>query len=129
MTYLCCTGDRLHESFATLFKVLFHSLTLHQLFLNNRGKISRSWVRFIRETGNSSRKLNNSRQFFRRKASEHMGCDLRQCNHLLFLVCSADLDILCSWSFSHHVKFHNVMFMHKFSIRVVCVKGTYSFLR
>ena len=37
------------------------------------------------------------------------------------LVCSADLDILCSRSFSHHVKFYSFMFMHKISTRVVCV--------
>ena len=40
---------------------------------------------------------------------------------LLFLVCSADLD--CSWSFSHHVKFSCLMFMHKISTRVVCLNG------
>ena len=32
---------------------------------------------------------------------------------LLFWVCSADLDILCSVSFSHHVKFHSFVFMQK----------------
>ena len=40
---------------------------------------------------------------------------------LLFLVCSADLD--CSGSFSHHVKFSCLMFMHKISTRVVCLNG------
>ena len=40
---------------------------------------------------------------------------------LLFLVGSADLD--CSGSFSHHVKFSCLMFMHKISTRVVCLNG------
>ena len=39
----------------------------------------------------------------------------------LILVCSADLD--CSGSFSHHVKFSCLMFMHKISTRVVCLNG------
>ena len=40
---------------------------------------------------------------------------------LLFLVCSADVDILCGVLFSHHVRFYSFMFMHKISTRVVCV--------
>ena len=42
---------------------------------------------------------------------------------LLFLVCSADLDILCCGSFSDHVKFSGFIFMRKISSRVVCVIG------
>ena len=42
---------------------------------------------------------------------------------LLFLACSADLDILCSGSFYHHVKFDSFIFMHKIFTRVVCVNG------
>ena len=42
---------------------------------------------------------------------------------LLFLVCSAELVVLCNASFSHHVKFYSFMFMHNISIRVVCVNG------
>ena len=33
----------------------------------------------------------------------------------LLLVCSTDFDILCSGLFSHHIKFHCFLFMHKFS--------------
>ena len=39
----------------------------------------------------------------------------------LFLVCSAVLDIRCSRSFFHLVKFYTFIFMHKISTRVVCV--------
>ena len=42
---------------------------------------------------------------------------------LLFLVCSAKLDKLCSKSFSYHFKFYNFMFMHQISTQVVCVNG------
>ena len=38
---------------------------------------------------------------------------------LLFFVCSADLEKLCTGSFSHHVKFYSFMYMHKISIQVV----------
>ena len=44
---------------------------------------------------------------------------------LLFSVCSADLNILFSGSFSHHIKIRNFcsfMFMDKISNWVVCVK-------
>ena len=41
----------------------------------------------------------------------------------LVLVCSADLDVLCSASFSLQVKFYSLTFMHKISTRVVYVKG------
>ena len=41
----------------------------------------------------------------------------------LLLVCSAELDVLCSASFSLRVKFYSLMFMHKISTRVVYVKG------
>ena len=57
------------------------------------------------------------------EASENMGCDLRRCNFLRFSVCSADLDISCSGSFSHLVKFCSFTFMHKISTRVVCLNG------
>ena len=40
-----------------------------------------------------------------------------------FSVCSADLDILCSGSFSRLVKFYSFKFVHKKSTRVVCVNG------
>ena len=45
---------------------------------------------------------------------------------LLFLVCSAELVVLCNASFSHQVKFYSFVFMHNISTRVVCenVKGT-----
>ena len=39
----------------------------------------------------------------------------------LFLVCSAVLDIRCSRTFFHLVKFYTFIFMHKISTRVVCV--------
>jgi len=55
-------------------------------------------------------------------------------NFLLFSVCSADLDILFSGSFSHHIKIHNFcsfMFTDKISNWVVCVKCKHlmSFIR
>ena len=40
---------------------------------------------------------------------------------LLFLVCSADFDMLLSGLFSHHDKFYSSMFTHKISTRVVWV--------
>ena len=45
---------------------------------------------------------------------------------LLFLVCSAELVVLCNASFSHQVQFYSFVFMHNISTRVVCenVKGT-----
>ena len=49
------------------------------------------------------------------EASEKLGCDLGRCNSLLFLVCSADLDVLCSGPFSHYVTFHSFIFKHKIS--------------
>ena len=55
-----------------------------------------------------------------------MGCDLRRCNKFIFLpfsVCSADLDLLCSGSFTHHFKFNRFIFLHKISTQVVCVYG------
>ena len=51
-----------------------------------------------------------------------LGYDFRGCNFLLFLVCSADLDIHCCRSFFHHVIFYSFMFMHKISTQVVCIK-------
>ena len=42
---------------------------------------------------------------------------------LLFLVCSAELAVLCNASFSHQVKFYSFVFMHNISTRVVCVNG------
>ena len=47
------------------------------------------------------------------EASENMDCDLKLCYISTLLVCSADLDILCGRSFSHHVKFYRFMFMHR----------------
>ena len=55
-----------------------------------------------------------------------MGCDLRRCNKFIFLpfsVCSADLDLLCRGSFTHHFKFNRFIFLHKISTQVVCVNG------
>ena len=42
---------------------------------------------------------------------------------LLFLACSADLEVLCSGSFFYHVPFYSFMFICKISTRVVCVNG------
>ena len=42
---------------------------------------------------------------------------------LLFLVCSAELVVLCNVSFSHQVKFYSFVFMHNISTLVVCVNG------
>ena len=42
---------------------------------------------------------------------------------LVFLVCSVDLDKLCSRFFFHHIKFCNFMFMRKISAREVCFNG------
>ena len=44
---------------------------------------------------------------------------------LLFLVCSAELVVLCNASFSHQVKLYSFVFMHNISTRVVCVNGKY----
>ena len=46
---------------------------------------------------------------------------LQWCNFCDLLVCSADLDILCSRSFSQYLKFYSFKFIHKISTRVVCV--------
>ena len=61
------------------------------------------------------------------EASENMGCDLRWCDKFIFLpfpVCAADLDLLCSGSFTHHFKFNRFIFLHKISTQVVCVNGS-----
>ena len=53
-----------------------------------------------------------------------MGCVLRPpCSFPLFLICSVDLGILCSRSFSQHVKFYSFLFMHEISTRMDCVNG------
>ena len=39
---------------------------------------------------------------------------------LLLLVGSADLNMFCSSSFSHHIAFYSFVFMHKISTLVVC---------
>ena len=52
-----------------------------------------------------------------------MDCDLKGCNFLFILVCSADLDIRCITSFSHHTKVNSFMFMYKISTQMVCIKG------
>ena len=49
------------------------------------------------KTGNSGWKIKRFAVFW--EASKNMGYDLRGCNFLLFLVCSADLDIHCSGLF------------------------------
>ena len=41
---------------------------------------------------------------------------------LLFLVCSAYLEILCRGSLSHHVKFKSFMFMHKVFVWMVSTR-------
>ena len=41
----------------------------------------------------------------------------------LFLVFSADLDIICSGLFSQHIRFYSFMRMHKISPRVVCANS------
>ena len=53
-----------------------------------------------------------------------MGCVLRpRCSFPLFLICSLDLGILCSGSFSQHVKFYSFLFMHEISTRMDFVNG------
>ena len=48
---------------------------------------------------------------------------------LLFLVCSADLDIPCSGLFFNQVKFYSfIKFMHKISTRMVYVNGKFHVL-
>ena len=54
------------------------------------------------------------------EASEKLGCDLGWCKFLRFLVCSADLDVLCSGPFSHYVTFHSFTFKHKISTHHLC---------
>ena len=61
------------------------------------------------------------------EASKNMGCGLRRCNKFIFLpfsVCSVDLDLLCSGSFTHHFQFNILIFLHKISTQVVCVNGS-----
>ena len=50
-----------------------------------------------------------------------MGCDLRGCNFSSLIGYLADFDIHYCGSFSHHIKFYSLMFVHKISTRVVCV--------
>ena len=50
----------------------------------------------------------------------------QRCSEVPLMVCSANLDILCGGKFSHHFKFYTFMFMHKISIRVVCVNGKHA---
>ena len=55
-----------------------------------------------------------------------MGCDLRRYNKFIFppfAVCSADLDLLSSGSFTRHFKFNRSIFLQKISTQVVCVNG------
>ena len=54
-----------------------------------------------------------------REASKHMSCGLEVKQFFYFLVSSADLDILCSESFSHHVNY--LMVAHKISNEMGCV--------
>ena len=60
---------------------------------------------------------------FETEASENMGCDLRGRNFLLFSVYPAYVDVICSGSFCHFVKFYSLTFIHKISNRVVCENG------
>ena len=50
-----------------------------------------------------------------------MGCDLRGCNFSTPFVCLADF--VCSGSFSLHVKFYRLVFMHQISTRKAGVNG------
>lgn len=51
------------------------------------------------------------------EASQNTDCDFRRCNFLALFV-------PCSWTFSHHVKFHS--FIQKITARVVCVNVKHS---
>ena len=60
------------------------------------------------------------------KASENMGCVLIRCTFSIFLVCSADLDILCSEqsrSPSTDRKFYRYMFVDEILSWVVGANG------
>jgi len=46
--------------------------------------------------------------------------------YFFLTVRSADQDILCRGSLSHHVKVYSFMFMHKISTQVVCVNGMHT---
>ena len=57
-----------------------------------------------------------------------MGCDLRGCNFLLFIVCSVDLDMHRNGSFSHHVKFYSFTIPAEWFVLMVstlCLLVTY----
>ena len=62
-----------------------------------------------------------------REASKHMSCGLEVKQFFYFLVSSADLDILCSESFSHHVNY--LMVAHKISNKMGCVNDNNNILR
>ena len=57
------------------------------------------------------------------KASENTRCDLRRCNFPILFSLFSHLDIVCSWLFSHSVKFSSFILKHKISTRVVCING------
>ena len=61
------------------------------------------------------------------EASKHMSCGLDVKQFFYFLVSSADLDILCSESFSHHVNY--LMVAHKISNKMGCVNDNNNILR
>ena len=63
----------------------------------------------------------------RGKALENTGFVSMRYNFSTLVCLLADLDILCSESFSLHVKFYSFMFMHKSSIRVDC-KHPYAYM-
>ena len=62
-----------------------------------------------------------------REASKHISCGLEVKQFFHFLVSSADLDILCSESFSHHVNY--LMVAHKISNKMGCVNDNNNILR
>ena len=57
------------------------------------------------------------------EASENMDCGWPWCNFFTLVVCSADLDIVCSGSSSHH--HYSFLFMHRNSTQVIGVNGKY----
>ena len=57
------------------------------------------------------------------EASENMDCGWPWCNFFTLVVCSADLDIVCSGSSSHH--HYSFLFMHRISTQVIGVNGKY----
>ena len=78
------------------------------------------------KTGNSGWKIKWSTSFHLGSFGKYgMWFEALRCDKFIFLpfsVCSADLDLLCSGSFTHHFKYNRFIFLHKISTQVVCVK-------